>query len=234
LAVPNQGASTGEDWQAHVDREETRYRDGESRLPEAADADSRQRQLTRLGNASAGAGLALLMAGRRDEAAASLTRAAERYRESFPDAPPGSWGRPIGAMKARLLAGDWDGATADAGWALEAGAAQAGSPIGRYAAALAFLVLGDDEHARIHADAIRTGDDFPADVGDALAFLAARDVDGFILAVEAVLESFEQRDEYLEDIPVADTVLVLQSLAARRGIDAELSSPLLPNPPRSF
>jgi hypothetical protein len=226
--VPNQEASTGEDWQAHVDREEARYRDGESRLPEAADADVRQRQLTRLANASAGAGLALLMADRREEAAASLTRAAKRYRESFADAPPGSWGRPIGAIKARLLAEDLDGAAADARWALEAGAAETDSPIGRYAAALALLVLGDDEHARIHADAIRTRDDFPADVGDTLAFLAAHDVDGYILAVEAVLESFEQRDEYLEDIPVADTVLVLQSLAARRGFAGELSSPLLP------
>ena len=228
LVVPNQGASTGEDWQAHVDREEARYSDGERRLPDAADADARQRQLTRLGNASAGAGLALLMAGRRDEAAACLTRAAERYRESFADAPPGSWGRPIGAMKARLLAEDWDGAAADARWALDAGAAEADSPIGRYAAALALLVLGDDRHARIQADAVRTRDDFPADVGDALAFLAAHDVDGYILAVEAVLESFEQRDEYLEDIPVADTVLVLQALAARRGLAAELASPLLP------
>src|SRR3954470_9638130 len=114
FVVHNKKESAGAGWQAHVDREEARYRDGESRLPEAADADSRQRQLTRLGNASAGAGLALLMAGRREEAAASLTRAAERYRESFADAPPGSWGRPIGSMKASLLAGDWDGATADA------------------------------------------------------------------------------------------------------------------------
>ncbi|TML45708.1 MAG: hypothetical protein E6G23_07115 [Actinobacteria bacterium] len=226
--MPNQGTSTGEDWLAHVDREEARYRDGESRLPEAADADARQRQLTRLGNASAGAGLALLMAGRRDEAAASLTRAAERYRESFAGAPPGSWGRPIGAIKARVLAGDWDGAAADARWALEAGAAEADSPIGRYAAALALLVLCDDAHARIHANAVRTRDDFPAEVGDALAFLAAHDVDGYTLAVEAVLQSFEQRDEYLEDIPVADTALVLQALAARRGFAAELSSPLLP------
>jgi tetratricopeptide (TPR) repeat protein len=227
--VPNQEASAGEDWQAHVDRQEARYRDGESRLPEAGDADSRQRQLTRLGNASAGAGLALMMAGRQDEAAGRLTRAAERYRESFAVAPPGSWGRPIGAMKARLLAGDWKGATADAHWALEAGAAESESPIGRYAAALAFLVLGDEEQARIHADAIRTRDDFPAEVGDALAFLAAHDVDGYILAVERVLESFENRDEYLEGIPVADTVLVLQALAARRGLAAELTSPLLPS-----
>ena len=57
-------------------------------------------------------------------------------------------------------------------------------------------------------------DDFPADVGDALAFLAAQDVVGYTEAVEVVLESFETRDEYLEDMPVADTVLVLQALAA--------------------
>jgi hypothetical protein len=230
LAVPNQGASARENWQAHVDREEARYRDGESRLPDVADADSRQRQLTRLGNAAAGAGLALLMDGRREEAAIRLVGAAERYRESFAEAPPGSWGRPIGAMKARLLAEDWEGAADDARWALEAGAAEADSPIARYAAVLAMLVLGDDEHARLHADTIRTRDDFPPEVGDALAFLAAHDVLGYAQAVEAVLESFENRDEYLEDIPVADTVLVLQALAAQRGIAAKLSSPRLPKP----
>jgi hypothetical protein len=227
--VPNQEARAGEDWQAHVERAEARYRDGEGRLPDNADADSRQRQLTRLGNASGAAGLALLMDGRPDEAAARLTRAAKRYRESFADAPPGSWGRPIGAMKARILAGDWEGAATDARWALEAGADEADSPIGRYAAALACLTLGDDEQARIHADAIRTREDFPPDVGDALAFIAARDVVGYTEAIAAVLESFEQRNEYLEEIPVADTVLVLQALAAKRGLAAALSSPLLPD-----
>ena len=229
--MPKQGtgAEAREAWQAHVDREDARYRDGETRLPDIVDADSRQRQLTRLGNTAAGAGLALLMAGRREEAATRLVRAAERYRESFAEAPPGSWGRPIGAMKARLLAEDWAGAAADARWALEAGAAEADSPIGRYAAALAQLVLGDDEQARVNADAIRTRDDFPAEVGDALAFLAAHDVLGYTQAVEGVLESFVNREEYLEDVPVADTVLVLQALAERRGVTAELSSPLLPD-----
>jgi hypothetical protein len=43
-----------------------------------------------------------------------------------------------------------------------------------------------------------------------------------------VLESFETRNEYLEDLPVADTVMVLQALADRRGMKAELSSALLP------
>jgi tetratricopeptide (TPR) repeat protein len=217
-----------ENWDAHLAREEARYRDGEARLPNAEDADSRQRQLTRLGNAAGGAGLSLLMQGRADEAAEWLHRAAGRYRESFADAPPGSWGRPIGAVKALVLAGDWDGAAEAALWALDAGSTEAESPIGRYAAALALLVLGRRSEARGHADAIRTNDDFPRDVGDALAFLAAQDVAGYTVAVESVLESFEKRDEYLEDHPVADTVLVLQALAARDGMAADLSSPFLP------
>jgi hypothetical protein len=216
------------DWQAHLAREEARYRDGESRLPAAADADARQRQLTRLGNAAAGAGHAALMLNRREAAGAWLTRAAERYRESFADAPEGSWGRPIGAIKARLIAGDRQGAGGEARSALEAGAATADSPIGRYAAALAFLVLGEDRQARVQADAIRTRDDFPRDVGDALAFLAAHDVLGYTAAIEEVLESFETRSEFLEDVPVADTVLALQSLAGARGLEVPLASPLLP------
>lgn len=222
------GRRSDEDWAAHLEREEARYRDGEARLPDARDADTRQRQLTRLGNAAGGAGLALLMLGRADDANTWFHRAADRYRESFVDAPPGSWGRPIGAVKSLVLAGDWPASEDAARWALETGAPDAESPVGRYAAALALLVLGDDEEARVHADAIRTRDDFPEDVGDALAYLAAQDVVGYAEAVEAVLESFETREEYLEDLPVADTVLVLQALARRRGIAAELSSPLLP------
>jgi hypothetical protein len=113
--VPKTDATAKEDWEAHFAREEARYRDGEARLhddPAAdrdpADADSRQRQLTRLGNAAGGAALALLMLGRRGEAAEWFEHAAARYRESFRDAPEGSWGRPIGAMKALILARAWE------------------------------------------------------------------------------------------------------------------------------
>ena len=232
--MPKPAAATKEDWEAHLAREEARYRDGEARLRDPAEdsdpahPDSRQRQLTRLGNAAGGAGLAMLMLGRRDEAAGWFERAAERYHESFQDAPPGSWGRPIGAMKALILAGDWAKAEDAARWALGAGAADSDSPIGRYAAALALLVLDRPADAREHADAIRTRNDFPSDVGDALAFLAAQDVAGYEPAVESVLESFETRDEYLEDLPIADTVLVLQALAEQRRMAAELDSPLLP------
>jgi len=226
--VPETRRSTETDWEAHFRRERWRYEDGESRLPAAEDADARQRQLTRLGNAAGGAGLALLMQARPDEAGEWFHLAAARYRESFVNAPPDSWGRPIGAIKALVLAGDWAGAEEASRWALEEGAPEAESPIGRYAAALACLVLDDREHARVHADAIRIRDDFPRDVGDALATIAAEDVVGYIEAVESVLESFETREDYLEDVPVADTVLVLQGLAARRNMAADLTSDLLP------
>ncbi len=44
-----------------------------------------------------------------------------------------------------------------------------------------------------------------------------------------MLASFESRDEYLEDLPAADTVLVLQALAQRRGLATPaLESELLP------
>jgi hypothetical protein len=216
------------DWAGHARREDARYRDGEVRLPDAADQDARQRQLARMGNAAAGAGLAQLMAGDTSAAREWFARAVDRYRESYGLAPAGSWGRPIGILKARILGNDWKGAETDARWTLDEGAAETESPIGRYAGTLALLVLGRDDEARLLADELRIRDDFPAPVGDALAFIAAQDPLGYVEAVEAVLQSFEKREEYLEDLPVADTVVVLQALAARRDMTAELSSPLVP------
>ncbi len=201
-----------------------RYEDGAARLPD--DPDARQRQLTRMGNAAGAAGLAEVMGG--SDGREWFARAAERYRESWEHAPAESWGRPIGAIKARILGGDWDGAAADARWAIEAGAAETTSPIGRYAAALAYGALGDWDDMRVHADYARTHETFPSEVADALAFIAAEDVVGYVEAVEAVLASFETREEYLEDMPVADTVLVLQALAGRRAMAVELESELLP------
>ena len=212
------------DWDELRTRAQERFEDGRARLPD--DPDARQKQLTRMGNAAGAAGLCALMAG--DDGGEWFARAADAYRESWEHAPPESWGRPIGAIKARIIAGDWDGAAGDARWALGAGAAESDSPIGRYAAALAFAVLGEWDGVRIHADYTRTHESFPNEVADALAFIAAEDVVGYVEAVEDVLESFETRDEYLEEVPVADTVLVLQALAGRRSMAAELESALLP------
>jgi hypothetical protein len=217
------------DWEAHAEREEERYRDGLERVPN--DPDGRQKQLVRIAMAAGGAGLARLMQGRRGEAAGWFARSAERYRESFENAPPESWGRLIGAVKSRVLAGDWDGAGEDARWAVGHGPADSASPIARYAAALSFLVLGDDEQAGELAAGLRAEAEeaFPRPVADALAGLASGDAEAYREGVGRVLESFETREDYLEDIPVADTVLVLEALAERRGLAVRPTSRLLPS-----
>jgi hypothetical protein len=214
------------DWSERARAAQARYEDGVTRLPE--DGDERQRQLTRMGNTAWAAGLSLLMLGRREDAREWLLRAAETYKRSWPDAPPGSWGRPIGALKSRLIAGDLDGAREDAQWALDAGAARSESPIGRYAAALAQLVLGEDEEAAALAETLVDDASIPPAVASSLVALAARDAPAYEAAIRALVADFEQRDAYLEDVPVADTVLALQALAAERWIVIPLDSAVLP------
>jgi hypothetical protein len=214
------------DWDAHAGRKEERYSDGVRRIPD--DPDGRQKQLVRIAMAAGGAGLARLMQGRGAESAGWFSRSAERYRESYEHAPPGSWGRLIGALKSRVLAGDWDGAVEDARWVLEQRPADSGSPIGSYAAGLALLVVAEDEDAAAQAQTLADAE-FPEPVAAALQGLAAHDLDAYADGIKRVLESFETREEYLEDIPVADTVIVLEAIAARRGLAAGLRSPLLPS-----
>src|SRR3954454_21936270 len=192
-------------WAGRADDAIARYRGGEAR-------DLDQRQLTQLANAAWAAGLALLMDGRTDEARTWLRTASARYRESWDaGAPADSWGRPIAAMKALLLAGD--DASEAARWALDAGARDAVSPIGRYAGGLALLVLGEDVEARVVGSTLRNdAPEFPMAVADAIVTVAATDRAGYLLAVEDILGSFEQREGFLEDVPIADTVLVFQRL----------------------
>jgi hypothetical protein len=209
------------EWEALFERERLRYDDGMARLdPE---------QLVRIGNAAYGAGLVLLMLGRDGEGREWLDRAAARWRESWQHATPTSWGRPIGAIKAALIAGRDDDAAGFARWALTLGPETAESPVGRYAAALALLTLERWDGAVAAASTLRGREEFPPAVAEALAAIAAGDRDAYAEAVEAVLSSFESRDEYLEDVAVADTAIALQALAARRGIADELrASPVLP------
>ena len=180
-----------------------------------------ERSIVRGGNVAYAAGLALLMA-HDDTAETWFLRAAERWRASW-DVGAGrdSWGRPVGAIKASLLARDDAAAEQYAHWALDLGAEAAESPIGRYAATLALLVLARWADARHQAELLAYAD-FPPDVAAALAFVAGNDVVAFVEAAEAVVRSFETREDFLEDMRVADTALVLAALARRRGIDMPL------------
>jgi hypothetical protein len=204
------------DWRERYERAAARYAAGEKRELD-------ERQLVQLANSAWAAGLSLLMDGDREEASEWLRRSAERYRESW-DAggAPDAWGRPLGALKALLIADqDQDRPCNNlllaARWALDAaGAAEAESPIGRYAGVLALLVLERDEEAGEVAASL--GDGFPADVADALAALARHDAAEYRAAVASVRRSFEEREAFLEDLPVCDTALALDALAVRRGL----------------
>ena len=206
-------------WIPTAEEKQARYEEQHGELDE--------RGLVRKGNAAYAAGLALLMAG--DPAAAEwLRKAAARWRESWSGGE--SWGRPIGALKASLLAGADAAVEEVARGTLELGTATADSPIGRYAATIALLALERWAEARHVAESLRGADGFPQDVADALAYISANDVVGYIEAVDSVVESFETREEHLEDMRVADTALVLQELARKRGIAyAPPASPVLPS-----
>jgi len=196
------------EWRERYERAAARYAAGETRELD-------ERQLVQLANAAWAAGLSLLMAGDHENAVEWLGQAAARYRESW-DAggATDAWGRPIGALKALLIAGE--DASDVARWTLDAGAAEAESPIGRYAAVLARLVLGRDDEARVLGATL--GDGFPDDVADALVALSACDTEAYRTAVAAVRCSFETRVDFLEDVPVPDTALALDALAAQRGL----------------
>jgi len=199
------------DWRERYERAAARYAGGVTRK-------SDERQLVQLANAAWAAGLSLLMAGDRVGAREWLVRAAARYRESWDaGAESDAWGRPIGAMKALLIAGE--DASEAAHWTLETclGISYRDvsvSPVGRYAGVLALLVLGRDDEAG--AVAAGLGEGFPGDVADALRALAAHDAEAYRAAVAAVRRSFEEREDFLEDMRVPDTSLALEALGERR------------------
>jgi hypothetical protein len=196
------------DWRERYEQAAARYAAGETRELD-------ERQLVQLANSAWAAGLSLLMNGEREEAAEWLRRSAARYRESWTvGAATEAWGRPIGAMKALLIAGD-DGQDA-ARWALDADAMDAESPIGRYAGVLALLVLAQNDEAAALTNTL--GEGFPGDVAYALRALAVGAASDFRTGAAAIRRRFARREDLLEDIPVSDTALALEALARRRGL----------------
>ena len=195
----------------------------------AAEGEREDFRLAGIAGASWAAGLSAMMLGERGEATVFLRRAADEYDTSWRAAPAGAWGRPIAMLRCRLIAGDDEGARRDAEAALAAGGGEAPGPIGGYCAALALLVLGREAEARPIAERIAEEGLEPVAVAHALAALASSDEPALEAARQDVLRSFEERDAFLEDVPVADTVLVLDALAHIRGLEiTRLTSTLLP------
>jgi hypothetical protein len=169
----------------------------------------------------------LLMAGD-PSANEAMRRVAELYRRSWEAAPPRSYGRLVGLLKAAVLAGEGGDAVRAAAYVR--GEIQDGgdSPACSYAVALAALIQGDGALAARKARSMREGGDAFARTAEAIEALAERDGERYARAVEAVVADFGSRDVFLTGVAIADTAEVLQRLAGERGLAAEIDSPLLP------
>jgi len=152
-----------------------------------------------------------------------LRRAAAAYRASWEAAPPGSYGRLVGYAKASILAGE----NPDE-YVRDQLGPEDRSPPACWARALAFLADGNDARAARAADGMRAGSEAFARAADAVSALADGDREAYAAAVRAIVEDFEGREEHLTGVPIADTALVLERLAERRGLAAHPASPLLP------
>lgn len=177
-------------------------------------------------DAEAGAQRALLD-GDTANAVHMFEAAARRYRASFECAPPASYGRLVGMLKAAILGGD---AAEAARYTRQALADADATPTAGYAGAIAALVLGDDDAARGGAGLMRDGDERFARAADAISALVDRDHADYARACRAIVADFESRSEHLTGIAIADTAAMLEVLAAERGMACHPESVLMPAP----
>jgi hypothetical protein len=130
-------------------------------------------------------------------------------------------------LKALVIAGD--DPRAEAAYVREQVPQEDASPPAWYALAIAALVEGDDALAQRAAAGMRAAGVAPFErTADAIDALARGDGAAYAAAAAAIVADFEGRAEHLTGVPIADTALMLERLAARRGLAARPSSALLP------
>jgi hypothetical protein len=172
-----------------------------------------------------GAAQRALLAGQAPAARDAFAEAAEFYRRSWERAAATSYGRLIGMLKSAVLSG---GGEDQASYARAQLSADGGSPAAAYVQALAALICDDDDGAIAWSQRMRSGGDAFVRTADAIEALAVRDRAAYAAALEPIVRDFEQRSEHLTGVAIADTALMLQQLAARRGVAAGLESRVLP------
>jgi hypothetical protein len=176
-----------------------------------------------------GEGQRALLAGDPQTARAAFLSAAKLYRESWDEAPPGSYGRLVGMLKAMVLSGDEARSAADRVRAgLSDDSTASGSPTASYALALAALIAEDDREAARRAEGMRDGSDAFDRTATAISALARGDRQAYAVALEEIVHDFEQRSAHLTGVAIADTALVLERLAAPRGLATGMRSGVLP------
>ncbi len=164
-------------------------------------------------------------------ARAGFRRAAGLYRASWDAAPPGAYGRLIGAVKAAIEAGE--GAEREAAAARVAvGDADPQSAPAAYVRALAAVVLGDDAAVGGWTATMRAnGSPAFGRAADGLDAIVSADEVALRAAVDAIVEDFGGRDAHLTGVAFADTALMLELLGRERGLAVDRPGPLLPAVP---
>lgn len=166
-----------------------------------------------------------LLAGDAEAGRGAMAEAARLYRESWEVAPPNSFGRLIGTIKAAVIAGDPEATARYVRSQIPAGTL---SPPAAYASAVAAVVLRDDDAALEAAVWMRGGSEPFQRTADAITTMVCGDAGGYAAAVRGIVSDFEGREDHLTGVPIADTALMLERLAEARGIAADVQSPLLP------
>ncbi len=189
----------------------------------------RHRELMRTALAREAEGQRALLDGDGERASAALRAAAELYRQSWEAAPRGSYGRLVGMLKASVIAGGGPQAAAYARAALgDERDDGADSPTAAYVRALIGLITGDDSAAASWAQRMVSGSPAFDRTAAAITALAHRDQAAYAPALQEIVRDFEQRSEHLTGVAIADTAVMLQRLAASRGLLAPIRSDLLP------
>ena len=188
------------------------------------------RELMLAAIAAEGEAHAALLADDADAARAGYARAVAGYRASWALAPPRSYGRLVGLLKAAVLGGCAGPAAQEVRAALDGDLDAAGSPVASYVLAVAALIAGDDDAVGPLADAMEPRGGAFERTATALRALAAGDRDAYAEALAAIEADFAAREEHLTGVAIADTAVMLELIAAERGLAARLASPLVPMP----
>jgi hypothetical protein len=173
-----------------------------------------------------GAAQQALLSGDRAAARLAFAEAAVLYRRSWEEAPPSAYGRLVGMLKSAVLAGRGDEEALYA--RKELADSDPASVTAAYARALAALILGEDQEAHDCGVQMAAGNEAFARAAEVIEALAAHDHGRYAAALTGIVRDFEARTEHLTGVAIADTALVLATLAGRRGMAATVESPVLP------
>jgi len=178
--------------------------------------------------AAEGRAHAALLAGDHELARRTYAEAVDGYRRSWALAPPKSYGRLVGLLKAAVIGATATQAAEEVRAALLQDPDADGSPVAAYVRAVAAVILGDDDAVPALAETMEARGNAFERTATALRALAADDGDAYAAALAAIAADFERREEHLTGVAIADTAVMLELLATERGLAVRPDSPLVP------